>query len=451
MCNALRFLIIPAVLAIAACDRTDAAADAPDSQPHRPGGIEYVVTVDPSRPGRLQASVDLAGHAGTATTAAARGQDFGLVPQVLDPSCDGVALAGNGPGKWLLPRGCRVLRWEIDVRDAVANGTSAADQSTLHFADVGWWLLSEPTSLLRPDPLDGSVPLSLRVEGVPGSDAVIGATKAGERHWRVPPVSHAPEFYVFGTPKTQTHDFGRLQATYVIDDEARFRTLPLLDLHRQTLEYFSDLFGVPEELPEPDRHLLVVWLGIDEAHGHAGGAAGGRSFIANYVDGDPGNVERNAVRTMLVLAHEQVHQLFDLLWRGEDPLPAWFNESLAQHYALKALARSDLDGELLSALHAAFVAPDAPVEAGLAELGRRHEAGDAEAYGMFYSQGATFWAEVDRLLEAGHPGPHGLDALLPELLATGGDGSGLPPSLRARLVERGGPEMEAVVARYVGD
>jgi hypothetical protein len=416
-----------------------------------PHGLEYVVRLDPSQPLRLQASLDLGGHPGSGRPAKARGIEFGLESQVVDPRCDGVALDAGPDGSWMVPDDCRTLDWTIAAGTAAADAVNAAGQSTWHFAGSGWWLLSEPTSLLRLSQPGDAVPLSLRIEGLPDGGQVIGATRVGGDVWRVPPMGSAPEFYAFGDLATQSHDFDRVHATYVLDDASRFARLPLLDLHRGVLAYFSDLFGVPESLPERDRHLLVVWLGIDDAHGEAGGAAGSRSFLANYVVGDPDNAERNAVRTMLVLAHEQVHQLHDLLGSATAPLPVWFNESFAHHYALKALARSDLSPELLAALRAVFVDPDRPVEAGLVEYGRRHAAGDPDAYDMFYLQGATFWDQVDRLLESRHPGSGGLDALMPELLAASGDGEGMPSRLHAVLLERGGEDVQALIARYVGD
>lgn len=439
-------------LTVTGCRDDDASSSAPAAgSADTRQSLEYIVRLDPAQPLRLQASVDLGNHPGRDRTAKARGMDFGLESQVVDPRCDGVALAAGPDGSWVVPDDCGTLDWTIEAITAAVDAVNAAGQSTLYFAGSGWWLLSEPTSLLRLGPLDDAVSLSLRIEGVAHGDGVVGATGVGGNAWRVPPMGSAPEFYAFGELATQSHDFGRLHSTYVLDDESRFGQLPLLELHRGVLAYFSELFGVPDSLPEGDRHLLVVWLGIDDAHGEAGGAAGSRSFLANYVVGDPDNVQRNAVRTMLVLAHEQVHQLHDLLGSADTPLPAWFNESFAHHYALKALARSDLPPELLTALRAVFVDPERPVEAGLVEYGRRHAAGDPDAYDMFYLQGATFWDHVDRLLESRRPGSGGLDALMPELLAASGEGDGMPSRLHAVLLERGGEDMRALIARYIGD
>lgn len=411
----------------------------------------YTVYVDPKTPRSLIAQLDLSPERNANRTVSVRGANFGLSSQVSAPSCGGEELAATHDGQWIVPDDCLRLSWLIELQDAIPNGVDSSAQKSLYFPDAGWWLLSEPTSLFRLNNGEDGNSLQLRIAGLPEGSTIAGATQIGGRAWRVPPIGSAPEFFAFGNLSLQRHDVGRVRTTYVVDENDRFRRLPLLELHKRALAYLADVYQVPMDLPERDRHLLVIWLGIDESHGEAGGAAGSRSFLANYIDGDEENLSINAARTMLVLAHEQVHQLHDLMWRGGPPVPTWVGESMAHYYGLRALERSGLPDDVVQVPMKAFIDPDRPIEAGLVEYNRRHNAGDPEAYGMFYSQGATLWAEVDRLLLAVSPEGGGLDTLIPEFLRSSGTGDGLPASFQALLLERGGPEMRSLLSRFVGD
>lgn len=434
---------------LAACTPPGATstADATEVPPPDPG---YTVTVDPADPLRLYARLDLPSHADGPRTAYVRGTSLGPGAQVRMPACDGEALAAAGEQAWTLPTDCRRLSWTIEARPAIANAEDAAGQASLHFPEPGWWLLAEPSALLRVEGPLSQIDLPLVVEGLAEGDVVLGGRRQGAG-WRVPSVDHAPEFFVFGTLQQRHGTVGSVEVTHVVDDVARFERLPLVDLHAQALGYLAGVFQVPAELPGEDRRLLVVWLGIDESVGEAGGAAGSRSFLANYVDGDADGIALNAARTLLVLAHEQVHQLHDLMWRGGAPLPTWMGEGLAHYYGLKALARSDLPPEVVARAMQAYIDPTRPIDAGLVEYQRRHASGDAEAYEMFYFQGATLWSEVDRLLREAAPEADGLDALVPEILQLHGSGDGMPEALQARLLALGGEPMAELLARLVGE
>jgi hypothetical protein len=435
-------------LLASACSRapTEQASPATPASVAEHAPIHYTVTVAAERPLLLDASLDLDEFAGSGRTAHVQGTNFGLVPQVGDVRCDGQPVEQDGQGHWPLPDLCRQLEWTIAVREAEPMGVDASAQASLYFPEPGWWLLSEPTSLLRVSAAPAGRGLAVQFTGLPESARQTGGQPSAGGGWRVPPFGSAPEFYAFGVLHSHALDFETLQVTYVADDPAAIERLPLEPAHRSILKYLLDTFPVTADQANGS-HLLVIWLGVDEAHGHAGGAAGSRSFLANYVVGDAGNDDLNAVRTLMILAHEQVHQLVDLFGPSA-PISTWASESLAQYYGLTALRHSPLAATAVERAHAFFIDPVRPVEAGLRTLQARHEAGDADAYDLFYTQGATFWSEVDRVLrEAGSP--DGLDALLPMLLGAGFEGVDLPAEVRAELVRRGGAEIEAVLARYL--
>ncbi len=424
------------------------------SAPPQPEGAEasgYRVIVDPVNPQMLHASLSLADRNGSGLIAYLSGVDRGLVSQVEMPHCGGIGLVSDEPGKWRVPDDCRLLEWSIRVEAAERNAVDASKQMSVYFAGRQWWLLAEPTSLLRVDPSGDSSDTPLRIEGLERTAKQVGAVAMGDGAWRVPPGGSAPEFYVFGSLEVRTHQMGTVRTTYVLDDAARFDRLPIAESHAFALEYLTGVFRVSEDLPASDRHLLVVWLGMDETLGEAGGAAGSRSILANYVDGDPDNLEINAARTMLILAHEQVHQLVGLLRSSDSPFPIWLGESLAHYYALKALARGPLPSQVVSSVFDHFIDPTREVAAGLVDLCRRHLQGDPSAYPLFYTQGATFWSELDSALKEANLAGAGLSDVIPALLATSSSGCGLPTEFIALLRKKAGGAIEEILTRYVGE
>ena len=68
---------------------------------------------------------------------------------------------------------------------------------------------------------------------------------------------------------------------------------------------------------------------------------------------------------------------------------------------------------------------------------------------MFYSQGATFRTGVGRLLLAQSPDEGGMDALVPELMQSGGSDTDVPEPFRTHLLERSGPETNALLAPHI--
>jgi hypothetical protein len=425
------------------------------SSGHDPTGLEspvaptssahYTVHINAARPLQLEASLDLGEFAGTARTAGVQGAGFGLAPQVRDVRCDEVGIGTSAEGVWPLPDGCRQLQWTIAVRAAEALAVDASEQASLFFADPGWWVLSEPTSLLRVSNATPGQDLGLRVVGLAvDAQQAVGAVRP-DGSWRVPPIGSAPEFYAFGALQTRALEMGALRVSYVFDDPVRVEAMPLASGHRRMLDHL--LTALPLGDGDQSPHLLVVWLGIDSAHGQAGGAAGSRSFLANYIVGADDDAELNAVRTLMILGHEQVHQLIDA-GHPSAPLPTWASESLAQFYGLSALRHSGLAEAAVERAWSRFIDPAREIDATLRALQAQHEAGDGDAYTSFYTQGATFWFDVDRVLRSNGVAD-GLDAQLPAVLAGGFDGSDLSPSLRAELVRQGGAEMEAVLARYL--
>lgn len=197
----------------------------------------------------------------------------------------------------------------------------------------GWVLLSESTSLLK-------VKDSLGDDALTSTNSKItlwGATALGQNRWRVPSWDMAPEFFIIGHVPMLTHKTGPLTIRYVMDAQQKVEKLGLLPLHTKALSFLLGILPPPAKPSAQDHELLVIWVGIDEKLGQIGSAAGSRSFIANYIDSSEQTRPINTALSVMVLAHEQFHQLADML-RGDLPSqPMWIEESLAQFYALRAL------------------------------------------------------------------------------------------------------------------
>ena len=404
----------------------------------------YSIAVESDHPSELGASLEIrGGSAAHSRLAFVRGTRWGLSSQVSDPSCDGRPLDALGASKWTVPAGCRRIEWKIRMRPAHDGAIDASAQASTQWSDRPLWLVSEPTSLLHVEGDNTDSELVI-VTDTPLDQ--VGATRLSNGHWKVPAVDSPPEFYVVGKFDAHTVKIASLSVRYVADDAHRVAALGLERAHRAALEYLATLLPPPRKLGDSERGLLVVWIGADKDQHRSGGAAGSRSFLANYSFG-PGASPVDRVRTFATIAHEQFHQLVDMTRGARPALPVWVNESLATYYGIEALQKIER-GDAVAEFRASFIDPSRPVTQGLIGLQRRYDAGDASVYPLFYSQGATLWSELDRALRAA--GDPGLDALLTDLVASTFRAHGeLPAPFVAMLVERLGREATRILDRYL--
>lgn len=409
----------------------------------------YSVRTAGAPPQELVVTLTLPSNDGQTRKLDVRGAAWGLKSQVYAPRCGKTPIRQEKAGSWVAPGSCREVIWSVSAKRVRDGAVDVSKQASLLFENPRWFLLSEPTSLLRVVGDTRGSTLSVS----PGSPQTtdLGATPAGKGRWRVPSINNAPEFYVIGNIKTRTRSIGPLQVRYVADNPDRVDRLGLEAIHERALQYLVRVLPPPAALPIDERTLLVVWIGIDGKHGRAGGSAGSRSFVANYVFGRTETEALNAARTLTILAHEQFHQLSDLVRGSLQPFPVWLGESLAQYYGLKALAQAS-SGPAATSVRANFIDPTRPVNFGLVELNRRHAANDPAAYPLFYEQGATFWAEIDNALRVRSAESTDLDALIPDLLGTNiEEGGRLPRAFVADLRKRLGAQADQLLAKYVGD
>lgn len=403
----------------------------------------YQISVFPDTPTQLQATLTDFPASTQDRVLRLHGVGRGLVSQLLVPQCANQPLLSPKPGEWVLPAGCNKVSWGIDVQPVPGAGVDSSEQKSVYFQDKKWWLLSEPTSLLR---LDGQAEDTLRIVG-PGLQQGAMAASAGQ--WRVPSEG-APEYYAFGNLALSHQQLGPFSVDYVADDAAGVARLQLPVLHAKALRYLAAILPPAKSISAKDRHLFVLWLGIDHQKGRAGGAAGHRSFLANYIKGAE-NTEASTALTLMILAHEQFHQLAAMSLTHKVKSPTWAGESLAHYYGLKTLAQSQLPENVLARLRGHFIQPGKVPEQGLLALERQYQQGDRSVYSLFYAQGATFWAEVDRLLQSASQNKRSLDDFLPLLLAHDFTQAGqLPPSFVSALRQVLGGDLDTVLVKYLG-
>ncbi len=255
-----------------------------------------------------------------------------------------------------------------------------------------------------------------------------------------------------GHNNAQEIDIDGFCVTYVPDDSQRIGRLGIQERHVAAFRYLLRLFPQSVNAPKAEKRLMVVWIGVDAASRYVGGAAGNRSFIANYVYGEPTRIDDYAAASLMVAAHEQFHQLTALCIQHDTSLPTWVNESLAQYYGLKTLAHCGLPMAVSTRARERFIAPDRAVEKGLAELSRQYQRGDRSVYPLFYSQGATFWAEIDQALCDETGGEKSLDDFLPILFRANFDDQTrpIPETLSTPLREVIGDRLDDLLEQYVG-
>ncbi len=378
----------------------------------------------------------------------ARGVAWGLQEQIRAPRCvGGPMLTRDDDGHWIAPPGCSQVTWVVSPTVMKYGVVDASAQASVFLSQPAWTLLSEPTSLLR---VMGAPARQDTLRAGDGGTHLLGATPMKDGAWRVPADNNAPEFYIAGRAQVEHQQVGGFSVSYVSDDPRRVARLGLTASHAEALRYLVRVVYGDTEVSEKDRSLLVVWLGIDAQHGRVGGAAGSRSFVTNYLIGDEKDIKSLVATTLMILAHEQFHQLVDAR-RGELPaLPAWINESLAQCYGLQAMQKAMQDKIVSDKLIQRFIDSDRMVEQGLIGVEAIFDSDRSRATDLAYRQGATFWAELDRILRLVSDGAASLEEYIPSLMRMDFPENGsLPDAFLAQLHRWHDDRIEQIIRKYV--
>ena len=407
-----------------------------DSVKNRVVVPHYDIRINPAAPNTARVSLTLPPVDPldpTIPKLVSRGERLGIKPQIHDVRCNGMPLAQSGKGEWTLPPKCKTAHWTVDIRDVPPDGINVAKQQSLHLkTPKDWWLISGPSSLLRlvPPPPHTDVVIAVR-----GRPLVLD---------HLPGITLPPAFFVVGDAPSHRTTTDNLSLTYVADDLARVETTVRVEDHIRGIAYFRRILRSDEHADIPT-DLTVVWLGVDRKKGDVGGAGGFDTLLANYIRSDAPPRKRGLILPLIIVLHEQFHQLT----RG--PLPAWMNESLATYFALKAVAQIYTDPADIAAARTTFLHPKAKIDLGLIdvqhELEQEH---DFSHYSLFYSQGATFWDQIDKALAKATKGAKSLDDVLPAIMSTSYSGDAvLPPHVEDALADIPKDELNALVAKYL--
>ncbi|MGK9236334.1 hypothetical protein KXS07_31420 [Inquilinus limosus] len=347
-----------------------------------------------------------------------RGVDFGGVPQVEAPSCDGKLLVETKRGRWRVPARCRTVAWDVAL-DPSGPTAVYAQRSTMMAS--GGILLSETTSLPRLEDADPVEALRF-----PTGMVLIPTAEGGLL--RLPDRSQAPSFVLIGMEPVARRTADGADLVYFLDDASALDYLPNIDAN------LRGLIWLRQRLPlQASDRFTVAWLGASKDMFTIGGAQGSGLLLANYLaPADAAHYTSVPLATLLLYVplHEAVHQL------GQDGprRPVWIEESLASYFGARAVLAATNCSPEARALFEHFEGAGAQFPDGLLAIERRvTSSGDRSSYGAFYAKGLAFWAALNRAMHEAGRGD--LDAHLAALLEAtdyGSDGA-LPDRLRLVL------------------
>ena len=387
----------------------------------------YSVVIDGSQPVTARVVLTLPQSADRASAVLVSGAaPLNVNPQINDVRCDGRPVDEDA-GRWRLPLGCKEATWSVRIARPGPRGILASDQQSVAMQG-GWYLFSEPSSLLRlaSEPLGGSV-ISFSGPAVRSEDI------------QLQPRNKGPSFFVLAdAPRVSVRD-GALTLTYFGDDLQAVQRLVEPSKHLEGLVYLRRVMG-----PSTRRinELKVVWLQIANDGNVYGGAAGNDVFLVNYAADPP---PEQAVKPFIITLHEQFHQIDP----GGTNRPQWVSESLAQYYALKAaLYVSGDDPRYVNEWTRWF--RKAEKESGkLLDAQQRVRNKDFSAYKLFYSRGSMFWRDVEAALKRNGQ-EDGLDPVLPIILgATFGPDASLPVEVLRALSGIPESELTTLIETYL--
>jgi hypothetical protein len=334
--------------------------------------------------------------------------EMGLISQVHNVTCEGKPLLLQKPGVWQVPKTCKKVSWELEFLPGKPDQIDAARQESLYIEGAKWWLIATPTALLK---LDGyKEEAKLTVYGPNCTQKTDAELYKGS----LPYDWQAPEFIAIDPCHQHQRKSLMPGLRFIVDNPARFEKLNLEKRYAPIFTYLTHLTGAHNKLVTSP--ITIIWLGRDASLGAIGGAAGHHSFVANYLVGtDLNKKEEEAAHTLMVVAHEQFHQLTGLVRHHTTPLPMWINESLAQYYALKALrTQAIFTSTTLAKIEKPFLSsPSATLS--LLDVEKRYKK-ERQLYSLFYTQGSAFWHQVDQLIQ--EETGENLDHYLPRLLQT---------------------------------
>ena len=356
----------------------------------------YIVQFNEDAPYMALVSLDLKPNQTGLLNLISRAESLGTKSQVFDVQCNEKVIRKTLK-HWPVPTNCTQVKWKVRL-DKIedAKNVRPSEQRSLYMPS-GWWVLSGATSLLRVQSETEDIPIH------------ITGSQTSPLLKTVYNQSAPPNFYVIGNaPEASfTHDSSKI--TYYGEDLDTVLSIIKPHQHIKALNYFKFVIG--EEKSRSQNDLSVVWFGAPRERHQASGAAGYDTIMANYIVGQDDPKQAEQLLSLMLVFHEQFHQMSS----GSHPI--WMGESLANYYALKALSRAFPDNESERAIWNRFINTQAPPSIGLLDIQKQIiETGNRQNYGLLYTQGASFWFEIDEAIKTSSSGKLTLDNLMPQIM-----------------------------------
>lgn len=359
--------------------------------------LNYEIIIDGQTPSIAHATLNLTNSKTPLQTLYLRGDMMGVSSQISNVECEGDELVQNTDMTWVLPATCGAVNWTITFSTQAPSSYQPSGQQSL-FVRPDWWLVSGPSSLLR-------------ISGNDEDAKTIGFTLPDKtrKNYQLQGVNAPPNFYNLGNPPSRSLNNGTDSLNYIGDDLGAVLSIISPEDHLKAIEYLRSVIGSSARTVE---RLDVNWFGAPRERREASGAAGYDTILANYIISEDQPKREEQLLSLMLIFHEQFHQL------DNGAHPVWMGESLANFYALKALRKIYPDDQAASLVWDRFITIDQPVDISLTQIQSEiSNDNNRQNYGLLYTQGVSFWHELDIEIQKNSGGQDSLDTLIHKIMA----------------------------------
>ncbi len=376
-------------LFLSACNHTPTPSDT--SSPST-----YSVVIDAVDPSVAAVTLKLEPNRALPVNLISRAEKLGAISQVENVRCNNQKIERNADSVWPVPIDCSTVNWNIRFDSANISSVRPSEQRSLYMRS-GWWVLSAPTSILRMQSESGK---ELTMDVSIPNQSMVKTLRS---------INAPPNYYVLGAAPVKTVSRGDSNLSYVSDDLQSVFAVIRPEKHNEAIAYFKSVIG-PEKSRKTSK-LSVIWFGAPRERREASGAAGYDTILANYIVAEDAPKREEQLLSLMLVFHEQFHQL------DAGSHPEWVGESLANYYALKALKRAFPNDTATDSVLKRFIDPNRPVTIGLLDIQSEiSKDNNRQNYGLLYTQGATFWSEVDMAIRQSSSNDESLDDLIPSIM-----------------------------------
>ena len=358
--------------------------------------LNYEIIIDGQAPSIAHATLNLTNSTPSLQTLYLRGDMMGVLSQISNVGCDGIELVQNNDLTWVVPSTCRAVNWTITFSTQAPSSYQPSGQQSL-FTRPDWWLVSGPSSLLR-------------ISGNDEDAKTIGFTFPDKTRkiYELQGVNEPPNFYNLGNPPSRSVNNRTDSLNYIGDDLGTVLSIISPEDHLKAIEYLRSVIGVSARTVD---RLDVNWFGVPRERREASGAAGYDTILANYIISEDQPKREEQLLSLMLIFHEQFHQL------DNGAHPVWMGESLANYYALKALRKIYPDDQAASLVWDRFITIGQPVDISLTQIQFEiSNDNNRQNYGLLYTQGASFWHELDIEIQKKSAGQNSLDTLMHKIM-----------------------------------